>query len=56
METRTAASHTNITDGYTQPHCYAFILCAETKQNKIYKGKSKGNVHAKTGHKGPEGE
>jgi len=26
---RSAASQTNLTDGYTQPHHYAFILCAE---------------------------
>ena len=29
MRIRSAASLTNLADGYTKPHHYAFILCAE---------------------------
>jgi len=41
---RSAASQTNLTGGYKQPHHYAFILCAENKHNKLYTVGDKGRV------------
>ena len=41
---RSAASQTNLTDGYTQPHFYALVLCAETKHNKLYTVGDQGQV------------
>ena len=47
---RSAASQTNLTDGYTKPHHYAFILCAETKHNKLYTVGDQGRVVTPLSH------